>query len=115
MAPRKVGPVLAEILAAIDGIQAATAGKTFEEFQADWLLRHGVQRGLEIISEASRHIPDPLLIHAPEVPWKQVRGIGNLLRHEYHNVADAIIWAAVQRDLGPLRQGILAIQAAASE
>lgn len=115
MATRKVGPVIAEILAAIDGIEAATAGKTFEDFQSDWLLRHGVQRGLEIISEASRHIPDPLLAQAPDIPWKQVRGIGNLLRHEYHKIADAIVWTAVVRDLAPLRRGIMAIAAAADD
>ena len=54
---RKIGPVLDEILNAIDGIQAALAGKSIADFERDWLLRHGVQRGIEIISEASRHLP----------------------------------------------------------
>ena len=58
MAPRRLNPVLDDIVTAIDGIEAAVHGK----------LRHGVQRGLEIISEASRHIPEPMLTHAPGVP-----------------------------------------------
>jgi len=45
MAPRRLNPVLDDIIDAIDGIEAAVHGKTFEEFQSDWLLRHGVQRG----------------------------------------------------------------------
>lgn len=115
MSPRKLNPVLDDILDAIDGIEEAVQGKTFEEFQSDWLLRHGVQRGLEIISEASRHIPEPMLAHAPGVPWREVRGICNLLRHEYHRIADAIIWNAVVDELGPLRRGVKAIRAALRE
>lgn len=91
---------------ALDGIEAATAGKSLEDFREDWLLKHGVQRGIEIISEAARHIPDELLQAAPGVPWKQVRGIGNVLRHEYHKIADPIIWAVVTDSLPPLRIGV---------
>ena len=47
---RKTAPILHEIVTAIDGIQAAVAGKTFADFQKDWLLRHGAQRAIEIIS-----------------------------------------------------------------
>jgi uncharacterized protein with HEPN domain len=111
MAPRKIRPVLAEIIEALDGIEAAMAGKTFEDFEADWLLKHGVQRGIEIISEASRHIPDDLLALAPEIPWKQVRGIGSVLGHEYQKIADSIVWTAVTDNLPPLRKAIEHIQA----
>jgi hypothetical protein len=44
---RKIRPVLQEVLAAIQGIEGAIAGKTFADFQNEWLLRHGVQRGIE--------------------------------------------------------------------
>ena len=71
---RKIGPVLEEILTAIEGIEAALAGKDFADFQREWLLRHGIQRGIEIISEASRHLPTKLLARRPEIPWEQVKG-----------------------------------------
>ncbi len=58
---RKVRPVLQEILIAVEGIETAVAGRSFADFQREWLLRHGIQRGIEIISEASRHLPAPLL------------------------------------------------------
>ncbi|PSJ63892.1 HepT-like ribonuclease domain-containing protein [Pseudaminobacter soli (ex Li et al. 2025)] len=106
MAPRKVRPILAEMIEALDGIASATAGKSLDDFRADWLLKHGVQRGIEIISEAARHLPDELLLAAPDVPWKQVRGIGNVLRHEYHRIADPIIWAVVTDSLPALRAGV---------
>ena len=58
--PRQVAPVLAEILGAIEGIEQVVAGKTLADFEGEWLLKHGVQRGIEIISEAARHIPPDL-------------------------------------------------------
>jgi uncharacterized protein with HEPN domain len=63
---RKIRPVLQEMLVALEGIETAIAGKSFADFQSEWLLRHGVQRGIEIISEASRHIPPSLLANCPE-------------------------------------------------
>jgi uncharacterized protein with HEPN domain len=65
---KQTTPVLNAICDAMAGIEAATAGKTYEDFCADWLLRHGVQRGIEIISEASRRIPQDLLDKHPEIP-----------------------------------------------
>ena len=45
------------MLEAIDGIANALRGKSFGEYKKDWLLRAGTQRGIEIISEASRRLP----------------------------------------------------------
>jgi len=57
---RVVGPALVAILEAIEGIETATCGKTIDDYKNEWLLRHGVQRGIEIISEAARRIPPEL-------------------------------------------------------
>jgi len=108
-------PAIRAILEAIDGIQAATRGKTIEDYHADWLMRHGIQRGLEIISEAARRIPPELLTARPEIPWAQIMGIGNVLRHEYHRVSDAVIWNVVEVHLPPLRAAIVALDAALDE
>lgn len=107
MAGRSAKPILTEILAAIDGINAAIAGKTLDDFRQEWLLRHGIERGLEIISEAARHLPDELIAEAPEIPWKEIRGIGNILRHEYHKTSDTIVWAVVTDHLPGLRETTL--------
>jgi uncharacterized protein with HEPN domain len=100
---RRVAPVLDEILKAIDGIQSAIKEKTFDDFEQDWLLNHGVQRGLEIISEASHHLPAELKSEQPQIRWASIAGIGNVLRHRYHEVSNDIIWKVVQDDLPPLR------------
>jgi uncharacterized protein with HEPN domain len=107
MVQRRVEPVLVEILAAIDGIVAATKGKTIDDFRNEWLLRHGVERGIEIISEAARHLPESYAARTSEIPWKEIRGIGNVLRHEYHKSSDAIVWAVVTNHLPPPRSAVL--------
>lgn len=106
MSRRKIGPILCEILDALDGIEAATTGKSLQDFQDNWLLKHGVQRGIEIISEAARHLPDNMIEQSPHVPWKQIRGIGNVLRHEYHRISDPIVWAVVTDHLPELRVAV---------
>lgn len=58
---RQVGIVLEEILAAIDGIETAIAERGLDNLDRDWLLMRGVERGLEIVSEAVRHQPESLL------------------------------------------------------
>jgi len=55
---REFRHALDDILQAIVGIEAATVGKTFETYRSDWLTQRAVERGIEIISEASRALPD---------------------------------------------------------
>lgn len=62
---RKLSAVIADMLDAIEGIERAVERKNFDAFRDDWLLRHGVQRGIEIISEAARHLPDQALAQRP--------------------------------------------------
>jgi uncharacterized protein with HEPN domain len=67
------------------------------------MLRDAVERNLERISEASRHIPKDLKAGHPEIPWQKVAGIGNILRHAYPIVDDSVIWEVVVRELPPLK------------
>jgi uncharacterized protein with HEPN domain len=103
---RKLGPVLDEMLTAVEGIETSIAGKGFADFEREWLLRHGIQRGIEIISEASRHLPAKLKAQYPDVRWAALAGIGNVLRHEYHAISDRVIWDALVDQVPPLKQTI---------
>ncbi|WP_376705353.1 HepT-like ribonuclease domain-containing protein [Mesorhizobium sp. ISC25] len=79
------------------------------DYQGDWVLKHAVQRGTEIISEASRALPDEVKALQPDIPGRQVRTIGNVLRHEYHGLADNIIWGVVVDELPALKAAIEAL------
>lgn len=94
---------LHHILEAIDGIQDTIAGLTKEIVMEQWTLRSAIERGLEIISEASRHIPDEIAARHPEIPWRNVRGIGNILRHDYPGVDRNVVWFAATEALDDLK------------
>src|SRR5262249_11778100 len=106
---RKVAHAIHDILQAIERVEELTQGKSLEDFEASWQLRWLVQRAIEIISEASRALPDDLTDIRPEIPWRKVRGIGNVLRHDYEGLSDRIIWNVVNDELPRLRIAIRAI------
>ena len=97
-------PRLCDIIEAIERIHSQTDGITLEAFEADWLRRWAVERGIEIISEASRHLPEAMKARHPEIPWRKVAGIGNVLRHEYERTAPEVLWGVAHEDLPPLEQ-----------
>jgi len=70
------------------------------------MLRDAVERGIEIISEASRHLPEDLKAEHPEVPWRSAAGIGNIIRHGYDVVDDQAIWNTIEQSLPPLRAAV---------
>jgi uncharacterized protein with HEPN domain len=70
---RKVGHVLHDMLEAIERVEQITLDKTFADFEKSWEMRWLVQRAIEIISEASRAIPDEMKNLRPEIPWPRVR------------------------------------------
>ena len=102
MVSRSALPRLLDIIEAIERIQSVLAGIALESFEAEWQRQWLVVRGLEIISEASRHLPDDVKERHPHIPWRKVAGIGNVLRHNYENVAPAVIWKLAQADLPAL-------------
>jgi uncharacterized protein with HEPN domain len=77
---------LEHIKEAIAIIERRVAGKTVDDLIADDVLRDAIERRIEIISEASRRLPADMKARHPEVPWHNVGGIGNVLRHEHYSV-----------------------------
>lgn len=104
MAASSPAPRLADILDAIEHIRSEMAGVTIDGFEADWRKRWLVERGVEIISEASHRLTDELKLRHPEIPWAKVAGIGNALRHEYEAISAPVMWKLVQDDLTPLEK-----------
>ena len=88
-------------------------GRTLEDVDATPMVRLALERALEIISEASRHIPAELRErHGQSVPWRQVADVGNLLRHAYHRSNVRALWAIYQDDFDDLEVAIDAMIAA---
>lgn len=86
---------LEHILEAIQDIERFIAGMTYEEFLADRKTRAAVERCIEIVSEASRRVPEAMKADHAQIPWSKIAGVGNILRHEYDRVRPAAVWEIV--------------------
>ena len=102
-----------DIVEAIERIRHVLGDMPLETFEKDWERQWLVERGVEIVSEASRHLPPELKQGHPEIPWQKVAGIGNVLRHNYENIAAPIMWKLARDDLDALEQVCRAELAAA--
>jgi uncharacterized protein with HEPN domain len=100
---------LDHIVKAISRIETLTAGKSFDDYAADWVMRDVVERNLERLCEASRHIPDDLKTRHAGIRWRLVADLGNVLRHAYDQVLDERIWNIVTDDLPPLKAAVEAM------
>ena len=101
---RTLIPRLTDIVEAIDRIHSVLRDTPLGAFEADWQKQWLIERGVLIISEASRHLGDELKARHPQIPWSKVAGIGNVLRHSYENVAAPIMWKLAQVDLPILQE-----------
>ena len=101
------GP-LSDILYNIDLARQFVAGYRYESFQADRKTVYAAIRCLEIISEASRRLPEDLKSRHPRLPWADIAGAGNIYRHDYEDVLDQIVWRTVHEGLKPLAEAVQA-------
>jgi uncharacterized protein with HEPN domain len=91
------------LLAAKAAMQFA-AGKTFEQFQQDELLRSAIERKIEIVGEAARSVSHGLMDSTPQIPWRQITATRHILAHDYDIVNVPIIWKIVTVHLPELAE-----------
>jgi uncharacterized protein with HEPN domain len=103
---RAAGP-LRDILHHIDLAFQFVRDFDRDAFKADLRTVYAVTRCLEIISEASRRLPDELKARHPAIAWRQMAAAGNVYRHDYEDVAAQFVWDTVRHALPSLR-GVIA-------
>lgn len=99
------------ILEAIANIETDTVGYDFDKFRKDRRVRQLVERNLEIISEASRRLPQAAKDAEGQIPWRDIAGIGNVIRHDYHDTYPSVLWKTCAKDLQPLKDALARIRA----
>jgi uncharacterized protein with HEPN domain len=97
---------LHDILSEIAGVRNATAGLSYEAFAENWVVRRASERGLEIVSEASRKLPAEMRNLEPHIPWRQIAGVSDTLRYNYENVSNRIVWDIIVRYLDELERAV---------
>jgi len=102
---------VAHMKAAIDNIRRLRASASDEEIGNDAIKRAALERFFEIVSEASRHIPEADRAAFPDIAWKQIAAIGNILRHAYDGIDLGLLLSIADRDLDGLEAVLGAMSA----
>jgi uncharacterized protein with HEPN domain len=92
-----------DIIENIDRIEQFTKGLNAAAFAADDQVTFAVKYALLVIGEATTKLGDTASDLRPDIPWREIRGLGNRLRHDYDTVDLARIWLLIERDLPPLK------------
>ncbi len=95
-----------DILEACQKVQNYTAGMSYIAFVQDEKTIDAVIRNLEVIGEAIKRVPEEIKSRYPDLEWKKIEGLRNILIHEYFGVNIEIIWDVVQNKLHPLRKKV---------
>ena len=93
MPPRKSdASYLWDMLSAAREVSSFVNGKTWEEYETRVGLRRQVERSVEIVGEAARHVSKQFQEAHPEIPWPKIIGQRHRLAHEYDLIRDSAIW-----------------------
>lgn len=97
---------LQDMLDSMNRIANYIQGESYDTFVNHQMLVDAVVRNLEIIGEAAGKVSDELRERVPEVPWKQMKGLRNIMIHEYFEIDNSIIWNIAFMDLPKARAQI---------
>jgi uncharacterized protein with HEPN domain len=104
MPSRKPAQRLQDILDNIEAVRSFVGYGSYEDLVRDRKTRYAVERALEIISEASRRLPDELRSRHPEIDWRALAGLGNVYRHDYDAIDPELMWQSIEKRLDPLQR-----------
>jgi uncharacterized protein with HEPN domain len=107
---------LSQIVESIDVVSERCAGKELDDLlSSPWgmtVLDACVMR-LQVIGETIKAIDEKthkeLFSNYPEIPWRKIVGLRNIISHEYANIDYEIIWSVIQKSLPELRTTIVKI------
>ena len=98
-----------DILGSIAKIERYTNDINENEFLTDTQIQDSVLRRLEIIGEAVKNIPDDFRNKYPQIPWKRIAGLRDVLIHEYFGVNLRRAWKVAKEDILSLKEEMLKV------
>jgi uncharacterized protein with HEPN domain len=93
---------VADMLQAAHKIEQYVDGMTYDEFEVDERTADAVIRNLGIVGEAANHVPEDIQKEHSNIAWSQIRGMRNVVIHEYSGIELRVIWDTVQQHLPQL-------------
>jgi uncharacterized protein with HEPN domain len=90
---------LEDMLQSMERIEEYLGNYDFQKFKMNYLIVDAIIRNFEIIGEASKNIPNNIQEKYPEIPWKKMYGLRNLIAHEYFGIDYEMIWEIAKNNL----------------
>lgn len=100
---REIGDYLDDLLTAVTEIGEFVDGMTYETFTADKKTINAVIRSLEVLGEATKHIPTAFRHRHPDIPWAKMAGMRDVLIHDYMGVDLKTVWKVATERLPELK------------
>lgn len=99
MSQRRVRLFIEDMLEAISKVEQFTQGCHEEGFERNALVSSAVIRQLEVLGEAAANVPETVRADYPDIPWRRIVGLRNMLIHVYFQVDLSIIWQIITVNL----------------
>jgi uncharacterized protein with HEPN domain len=96
---RDFGDYLDDILENARKLKSFIAGLSFEEFQADEKTQYAIMRAIEVIGEATKRLPNHFRERHPDIPWRNMAGMRDILIHQYEGVDPSVLYATAAREI----------------
>jgi len=95
-----------DMLVAIDKIKRYVSSLSYDSFFEDEMRVDAVLRNLEVIGEEAGNIPPEIREKYPQIEWKKIVGLRNIIIHEYFGIDVEIIWDIIGNNLDTLRKDL---------
>ena len=102
MRPERDRVFVAEMIEAAEAALEFAGGHTRETFAGDRLVAFAVLRAIQLIGQAARCTSDETQSAHPDIPWRQMIGMRNVVVHDYADVDLGLVWKTVHDDLPAL-------------
>ena len=90
---------LEDMLTSMLRIEEYIGEMEFKEFKMNYMVVDAIVRNFEIIGEASKNVPIEIQNKYPQIPWKKMYGLRNLISHEYFGIDYEMIWEISKNNL----------------
>lgn len=109
MSKRVPSLVIGDILQCISHIQTYTTDLSFDDFCSNFMVVEACLYNIQVIGEATAHLPEDVKEGNPQIPWSLIKGMRNRLIHEYFGTDLPVVWNVIRNDLPVLQTEMLTV------
>jgi uncharacterized protein with HEPN domain len=98
------------IFECIDLIEEYIEGKNKIDFIKSPLIQDAIIRRIEIIGEAIKNLSSEFMKVHPNIPWKEIMGMRDIIVHKYFGIDLELTWEVVIKDIPDLKKKLIKIK-----